>query len=59
MMKKNKKAEESIKYLRACQKINETEGAHWDANQILCDLLIFLGFENVVNEWRKVKKWYS
>lgn len=33
------------------------EGAHYDADEVLCDLLISLGYQDVVDEWNKVEKW--
>ena len=45
--------------LRKLQKSEDIETAHCDADHILCDLLETLGFKDVVQEYHKVKKWYS
>lgn len=37
----------------------DVEAAHQDADDVLCDLLTALGFADVVEEWRKVPKWYA
>ena len=41
-----------------CKSMNEEEG-HPQADDILCDLLIELGYAKIVDEYRKVDKWYS
>lgn len=51
--------EEAIAALRAAQDNRDTEGAHGDADDTLCDLLASLGYADVVQEWRKVHKWYA
>ena len=45
--------------LRKLQKNKDIESAHCDADHVLCDLLETLGFKDVVQEYHKVKKWYS
>jgi hypothetical protein len=37
----------------------DTERDHWDADDILCDLLRALGYDDVVEAWDKIDKWYS
>jgi hypothetical protein len=32
---------------------------HVDADEVLCELLTSLGHEDVVEEYRKIDKWYS
>ncbi|MBS9405375.1 hypothetical protein KG088_17325 [Halomonas sp. TRM85114] len=32
---------------------------HVDADKVLCELLTSLGYEDVVEEYRKIDKWYS
>lgn len=51
--------EQAIKELKAYQADGDTEAAHGNADEVLCDLLIALGYQDVVNEWRKVDKWYA
>jgi uncharacterized transporter YbjL len=45
--------------LRRLQKSGDTECAHIAADGILCRLLENLGFEDVVDEYYKVEKWYN
>jgi uncharacterized transporter YbjL len=45
--------------LRKLQKSHDTEVAHCSADNVLCDLLKTLGFEDVVHEYYQVDKWYS
>jgi hypothetical protein len=48
--------------LKEITKVAEEDGnydtAHEQADELLCKLLISLGYEEVVNEWQKVPKWY-
>ena len=45
--------------LRKLQKNENIELAHYGADHVLCDLLETLGFKDVVQEYHKIKKWYS
>jgi hypothetical protein len=36
-----------------------TEQIHIDADQVLCDLLVSLGYGDVVAEYNKVEKWFA
>ena len=45
--------------LKAAQENPDVESAHADADQVLCDLLEFLGYKKVVEEYHKVEKWYA
>ena len=45
--------------LRRLQKSGDIEYAHGEADDVLCELLKNLGFEDVVEEYHKVEKWYS
>jgi uncharacterized transporter YbjL len=45
--------------LKKLQKNEDIESAHCGADNVLCDLLKTLGFEDVVQEYYKVEKWYS
>ncbi len=49
----------AIKQLIDCKNNGDTEGAHIDADEILCGLLSSLGYSDVVAEWNKIKKWYA
>ena len=51
--------EEAIEALCKAKINSDTEEAHMLADDILCDLLVSLGYRDVVVEWRKVDKWYA
>jgi hypothetical protein len=37
----------------------DIEYNHIEADEILCDLLKDLGYQDLVNKFRKLKKWYA
>lgn len=37
----------------------DRETGHHIADAVLCELLIELGFDEVVDAWRKIPKWYA
>lgn len=37
----------------------DIEGAHMDADQVLCDILVSMGHEDVVEAWKAIEKWYA
>ncbi len=51
--------ETAIEKLKQCQDYDDTERAHNDADDVLRDLLVALGYKDVVEEWVKVEKWYA
>lgn len=51
--------EEAIARLKACQEDGDQEMAHINADAVLCDLLRDLGYEEVVQAWADVDKWYA
>jgi len=54
--------EKALKELKEAQGFAEDyefDSAHIMADTVLCDLLISLGYEDVVEEYYKVGKWYS
>lgn len=51
--------EEAIKKLLECQQDDDTENAHADADDVLCELLNSLGYGEVVSEYEKVDKWFA
>jgi len=51
--------EEALNKMKEAVKLHDTEMAHGDADDILCDLLVSLGYVEVVNEYHKVDKWYA
>ena len=50
--------EEAIKGLQEALPFDE-EAAHTTAAEILCRLLTTLGYDDVVDEYQKIDKWYS
>ena len=50
---------ESIIKLRELQKYKDVEAAHCIADAILCDVLKEVGYDDVVEEWKKIKKHYA
>lgn len=51
--------EEAIQQLKIIQVNNDTENAHILADDVLCELLISLGFKDVMEEYNKIYKWYA
>jgi hypothetical protein len=51
--------EDAIEQLKALQVGGDIEAGHGEADDILCRLLISLGYQDVVDEWNKVEKWYA
>ena len=51
--------EQAIELLKAEQNSGDTEAAHGNADDILCQLLTAIGYGDVVAEWEKVDKWYA
>ena len=45
--------------LRNLSLIDDREAAHKEADKVLCDLLLALGYPEVVQEFNKIKKWYA
>lgn len=57
--KKKITPEEAIKYLTEHCMHGDYEGAHGDADKILCALLRYYGQDEVVEAYDKVGKWYA
>ena len=51
--------EKAIQMLKQEQQNFDTEAAHAKADDILCELLISLGYQDVVAEYNKANKWYA
>jgi len=45
--------------LKECISNHDYEIAHYDADNILCDLLKDLGYKEIVDLWNEVGKWYA
>lgn len=56
---KREKAKEAIERLKELQKSHDTEDAHIEADDILCELVAMFVSGEVVEEWEKVPKWYA
>ncbi len=52
-------ADEMVKRLQAEVDNDDTECAHVEADNILCELLEKLGYKDVVEKYNKVSKWYA
>jgi hypothetical protein len=48
-----------IDALKTLQESGDTEMAHSIADTVLCELLVELGYEDVVEEYNKISKWYA
>lgn len=55
----DKCSKEAIAKLIVEQNNPDTEMAHYNADEAICTLLSDLGYEDVVREWDKVRKWYA
>lgn len=51
--------EEAITKLKELQKGYDTESDHVDADDVICELLKSLGYEDVVKEYDAIGKWYA
>ncbi|WP_152692691.1 hypothetical protein [Citrobacter braakii] len=51
--------EEAINKLKILQGIGDKEIAHCNADDVICDLLKALGYEDVVKEYDEIDKWYA
>ena len=51
--------EAAIVELKNWQTVTDSEAAHAEADDVICDLLRELGYGDVVDEYEKVDKWYS
>lgn len=51
--------EEALKQLKNDCHTGDTECDHGTADCILCDFLVSLGYQDIVDEWEKVAKWYA
>lgn len=60
-MTKKQKEEiaEAISQLKDLQESNDIESAHAEADDILCTVLEVLGHSELIEEYKKVEKWYA
>jgi hypothetical protein len=52
-------SEEAIKKLQKEVNNEDTESAHGKADDILCELLEKIGYEDVIKKYNEVSKWYA
>ena len=52
-------SDEVVKRLQAEVENGDTECAHVNADDILCELLEKLGYKEVVEKYNEVSKWYA
>lgn len=48
-----------VTWLKNLQNSSDPESAHSAADGILCEILEALGYDEVVNEYNKIDKWYA
>lgn len=51
--------EEAILVMQKWIDCGDIEIAHCEADKLLCKFLEKNGYEKLVEEWRKVRKWYA
>lgn len=51
--------EQALAELRECATMDDAETAHIEADDVLCELLCALGYNDVVEVWGQVPKWYA
>lgn len=48
-----------IDKLRKVRLMDDTDIAHIEADDLLCEFLKSLGYQDVVDAYKAIKKWYS
>ena len=51
--------EEAKRELETLRRLSDIEDAHARADRVLCELLCEIGYDDVVELWRQVPKWYA
>ena len=51
--------QEYIEKLRKLNELNNTETEHILADDLLVEILIKLGYQDIVDEYERINKWYS
>lgn len=51
--------EQALVRMRAAKQIEDTEAAHLEADEILCQYLRELGATELVDLWNEIDKWYA
>jgi len=52
-------AERVLQELRELKTGGDTELGHSRADELLCEMLTTLGYEQIVAAWHEVDKWYA
>ena len=58
-MEKPMTPEEFAKAMRKLANGDDTEDSHFEADQIMCDILRALGYGEGVKVFREMKRWYA
>lgn len=58
-LKKEKFIQEQNDKLKKLADNNDTEVAHSEADDILCNILLEFGLDETVDLWKKINKWYA
>ena len=56
---KKDRVERYVRKLSECMLSNDTEANHSNADTLLTDLLIELGYDDVVDAYEMIEKWYA
>jgi hypothetical protein len=51
--------EEYIEKLRKLNELGDTEAGHALADDLLVEILIKLGYQDIVDEYESIDKWYA
>ncbi|UXT11281.1 hypothetical protein [Agrobacterium tumefaciens] len=54
-----REAEKALDKIKQAQDCGDTEQAHHMADGALCDFVSALGYAGLVEEWKRVSKWYA
>lgn len=56
---KEKLQAEYVEKMKGCVENGDTEAAHGDADDLLCEFLRKLGYNELVEKYLEVNKWYA
>ena len=51
--------EEYLEKMKLCVDDMDTELAHGNADDILCEVLLKLGYADLIEKYKEVHKWYA
>lgn len=55
----NNSVEVYLNRLKTLKETDNPETAHADADDVLCELLYELGYEEIVEAYKAIEKWYA